>query len=192
MNSEGLSPQVAALLDSAKEYLKASDTDKAITCYEKALEGLETVLDEYAPLAGTVYSELSYLYEDKGDIPNTLKYVEKYSQYIQHSEGESSEEASLSFIHLAELYKMNGDIASSELNYKKALRNYTISMSPKNENLPQVYFDLGIIYAEQGDKVKAKEYFELAYANSVEINGKDDEITQFIGEQLNQFKTETK
>ena len=44
--------------------------------------------------------------------------------------------------------------------------------------MPQVYFDLGTIYAEQGDKAKAKEYYEYAYADSVEINGKDDEITQ--------------
>ena len=187
MHNESLSPQVAALLDSASESLRNGDIDTAITNYEKALQDLEMELDEYDPLLGKIYNELSCLYEDKGDIPNTLKFLEKYSDYIQDSEGESSEEASLNFIHLAELYKMNDDITSSELNYKKALRNYTSSKGPKNENLPQVYFDLGTIYAEQGDKVKAKEYYEYAYADSVEINGNDDEITLFIKEQLEQF-----
>lgn len=187
MHREDLSPQVVALLDSASESLRNGDVDNAIINYEKALQELEMELDEYDPLLGKIYNELGCLYEDKGDIPNTLKYVEKESDYMQECEGEFSDVASLTFIHLAELYKMNDDLVSSELNYKKALRNYTNSKGPKNENLPQVYFDLGAIYAEQGDKVKAKEYYEHAYAESVEINGKDDEITQFIKEQLEQF-----
>ena len=192
MLTEDYLPQYASMLDAASEYLKNEDTDKAISCYETVLQELEMELDEYDPSLGNIYNELSCLYEDKGDIPNTLKYVEKYSEYIQDSEGELSEEASLSFIHLAELYNMNGDVDSSELYYNRALRNYTIGKGPKNENLPQVYFDLGTIYAEHGDKAKAKEYYEYAYADSVEINGKDDEITQFIKEQLNQFNTKTK
>lgn len=186
MNKEDYSSRIAEQLDAASEMLKAGDTDKAISCYEEALQDLERELDEYDPSLIRIYDELSALYEEKEDFPNALKYLEKLTGCIQDSDGEFSDEASLSFIHLAELYNMTGDIASAELNYKKALRNYTSAKGPKNENLPQVYFELGSIYAERGEKNKAKEYFEEAYAASVEIDGEDNEITQFIKEQLDQ------
>ncbi len=164
--------------------LKAGDTVKAINCYEEALQDLEMELDEYDPSLAKIYDKLSALYEEKEDYTNALKYLEKLSDCIQDSEGEFSDEASLSFIHLAELYNMTGEMASAELNYKKALRNYTNAKGPKNENFPQVYFELGSICAERGERNIAKEYFEKAYAASLEIDGEDNEITQFFKEQL--------
>lgn len=186
MNKEDYSPKIVALLDAAFEMLKAGDTAKAISSYEEALQDLEMELDEYDPSLARIYDELSALYEEKEDFTNALKYLEKLSGCIQDSEGEFSDEASQSFIHMAELYNMTGDMASAELNYRKALQNYTSAKGPKNENLPQVYFELGSICAERGEKNKAKEYFEKAYATSVEINGEDNEMTQFIKEQLEQ------
>lgn len=187
MNKKEYSTKIAAQLDTASEMLKAGDTAKAISCYEEALQDLEMELDEYDPSLARIYEKLSALYEETAEFTNALKYLEKLSGCIQDSEGEFSDQASLSFIHLAELYNMTGDIASAELNYKKALRNYTSSKGPKNENLPQVYFELGSICAERGERNKAKEYFERAYATSVEIDGEDNEITQFIKEQLEQY-----
>ena len=186
MRSQDYPSQIVAVVDAAAEHQKTGDIDKAIACYEDALQDLEMELDEYDPLLAKIYEELSALYEEKEDFTNALKYLEKQSGCIQDSEGEFSEEAALSFIHLAELYNMNGDVASAELNYEKALRNYTNAKGPKNENLPQVYFELGSICAERGENNKAKEYFEKAYADSVEIEGEDNEITQFIKERLDQ------
>ena len=185
MNNQ-LYSQLVALLDAADEHQKTGNLDKAIACYEEALQNLEMELDEYDPSFAKIYDELSSLYEEKEDFSNAIKYLEKLSDCIQDSEGEFSEEAALSFIHLAELYNMNDDVASAELNYEKALRNYTNAKGPKNGNLPQVYFELGSICDERGDKNKAKEYFEKAYDDSVEIDGENNEITQFIKERLDQ------
>lgn len=56
----------------------------------------------------------------------------------------------------------------------------------KNENLPHVYLELSTICTERGDHEKAREYLENAYVGSVKIYGKDDEITLFIKEYLDQ------
>jgi len=186
MNKENYPSHIAEQLSAASEMLKAGDTAKAISCYEVALQNMEMELDEYDSSLARVYDELSALYEEKEDFTNALKYLEKLSGCIQDSEGEYSDEASLVFIHMAELYNMTGDNVSAELNYKKALRNYTNAKGSKNENLPQVYFELGSICDERGEKNKAKEYFQKAYADCVEIDGEDNEITQFIKERLDQ------
>ena len=167
--------QLVAVLDAVAEHQKTGDIVKAISCYEEALQGMGMELDEFDPSLARVYDELSALYEEKEDFTNALKYLEKLSDCIQDSEGEFSDEApSLSFIHLAELYNMTGDITSAELNYKKALRNYTYVKKNKNENLPQVYFELGSICAERGERIKPKSILKKAYADSVEIDGEDN------------------
>ena len=155
MNNQ-LYSQLVALLDAADEHQKTGNLDKAIACYEEALQNFEMELDEYDPSFAKIYDELSSFYEEKEDFTNAIKYMEKLSGCIQDSEGEFSEEAALSFIHLAELYNMNDDVASAELNYEKALRNYTNAKGPKNENLPQVYFELGSTVMNEVTRIKPK------------------------------------
>lgn len=160
------------------------DTDGAIEAAEKALSLI--IFDDYDPAEVIINCFLWEMYLKKGDYENALKNAHSYSNYIQWTDGEFSDEASESLVELAELYLKAGDLHSAEFNLDRAIRNYDPESGYIPNWLPYAYSVYSKFYAAKGDQIKAKESLEKAYVDSIEIFGEDDERTQSIKEQLTQ------
>ena len=168
---------------------RLGELDDAIEAFETARKMLEYSDDEARDIS--IACMLWGVYEDKGDYENALKCANTYSNYVQFCDP-CSDEASESLVELAELYLKAGDLHFAEFDLERAIRNYDPESGYKPNWLPYAYSVYSKFYAAKGDLDKAKEYLEKAYADYIELFGEDDEITQSVKEQLDQYNTETK
>lgn len=114
-------------------------TDSAIYVLNKVLE-LQPKHINTQGLLGSVYGKL------KNDLPKAIQYLQTAVKYKPDDLGAQE--------NLAIAYAMNN-------NYNEALQSFqkVLQLNPNN---PQTYSNIGSLYGNMGDTIKAKEYFAKA------------------------------
>lgn len=152
----------------ADYFMKREDYGKAAENLEKALDTGPGKSDRirYSYILAQLYKEIG---EGDASIRNFQKVVRMNPPYVMAFNAKVS---------MAEAFEA-GSANSGEI---KKLLNKMLRDSKNKEYLDQIYYALGNIYMEEGDRKKAIEYYHLSVRSSVQNNYQKGESCRTLAE----------
>ena len=152
-------------------YSDLGDANKAIECYEKALEIDLKVFGDQHPNVGTYYNNLGGAYRDLGDANKAIEYFEKALEIDLKVFGDQHPNVATRYNNLGSTYRALGDANKAIEYYEKALEIHLKVFGDQHPNVATTTNNLGLAYRDLGDANKAIEYFEKALEIDLKVFG---------------------
>lgn len=157
-----LKPNDATLLWDFKAAIEAvnSNFKKSV---EFSLKAVETcVPEENYLLAANIYQNLGYYFHQLGDLNSTKKYIEKGIEYLEKY-GQLNHDF-IAFTHnYANLISDCGEPIKAVRALKKCAETVKKGISDLCVEYADLYFDIGVIYLQTGDKSKSEQNLAEAF-----------------------------
>jgi tetratricopeptide (TPR) repeat protein len=147
-NSRIPNSEVDELMRTGIEYHDAGDYDKAIECYEKALE--------LAPDTLGIYYELAFSHLYKGSPEEALRYSQKGID-LAAVQGATDD--------LPGLYDLKGSALDDLDRHEEAVEVYLEAINRFNVNNTRLYYNLGLTYYRMGERDKARDSLAQSLMN---------------------------
>lgn len=147
-NAWSPNPEVDELMRSGIEYHDGGDYDKAIECYERALN--------LAPDIPGIYYELAFSYLYKGNPEEALKHSQKGIDLALAWNKESE---------LPGLYDLKGSALDDLGRHEEAVEVYLDALNRFDMNSTRLYYNLGLTYYRMGERDKARDSLAQSLIN---------------------------
>jgi tetratricopeptide (TPR) repeat protein len=138
------------LMRTGIEYHDAGDYDKAIECYEKALE--------LAPDTPGIYYELAFSYLYKGNPEESLRCSQKGIDLAETLGPDAAND-------LPGLYDLKGSALDDLDRREEAVEVYLDAINRFSVNNTRLYYNLGLTYYRMGERDKARESLAQSLMN---------------------------
>lgn len=136
--------------------------DKAISCYEKALEIDLNTIGENNSNTAIDYNNLGTAYISKGDHDKAISYLDKALWIYLRTAGEINPNTARAYNNLGEAYRSKNDYDKAIDYYKKALEIVLKTIGENNPHTATLYNNLGSVFGSKGDYDKAIDYYKKA------------------------------
>ncbi len=150
--------KITFLKDMAKSFREKGEFDKALLFYKRLLELQTDEID-----GAITYTDIALTYSDQGNYPEAVKYYKKAMNILKKHENDSFSIFLYTFIELdlGDIYRKMKDFENAEYYLLDGLKKIQ-----KNEFLKGfewgVYYNLGLLYRDKGEKALADDYFNKA------------------------------
>jgi tetratricopeptide (TPR) repeat protein len=141
-------PEVDTLMRTGIGYHDDGDYDKAIECYEKALQ--------LAPDIPGIYYEIAFSYLYKGNPETALRYSQ---QGIDLAVARGAEDS------LPGLYDLKGSALDDLGRHEEAVDVYLEALNRFDMNNTRLYYNLGLTYYRMGERDKARDSLAQSLMN---------------------------
>ena len=125
------------------------------------------------PEYGNAYNMLGWVYSDKGDYDQAMKYQQKALTIILKTLGPDHPDVACSSNNLGYIYCTKGDYGRAIEYHQKALAIQLKALGPDHPSVATSYNNLGEAYCAKGDYDQAVEYHQKALTIRLKALGPD-------------------
>lgn len=171
-------------------YSKKQMYDRAVVCYQKALEGDLKTLGENHPDLAAAYNRLGLALHRNGDYDRAVEaYMRAWKIQIQ-TLGESHPDVATTYNNLGEAYREKGDFDRAIEYYNKDLEICLDTLGENHINVATSYNNLAYAYHGKNDIDRAIEYFNKALNVYKAVLGENHPQTKTINENIDFLKNQ--
>ncbi|CAF3949903.1 unnamed protein product [Rotaria sordida] len=140
--------------------LSKGEYDKALECFEKAVNIQVNSLARYHPMLAATYSNIGSIYKEEGEYDKALEYFEKELEVELMSLPSNHPSLVTTYANIGSLYSEKDDDDKALEYYTKGLEVELKSTEPLHPSVGIACVNIGSLYKENGVYDKGLEYYE--------------------------------